>query len=250
MVKDEFLTAQRSFEYFQGILKDAGIDIPQGSSILDFGCGTGCLVSVMRKNGLNAFGVDVEDRFLGQGSSAAERILRRIGIENYMIPFEDETFDFVFSNQVLEHVKDIRLVLSEIRRVLKPGGFCLHVFPTKYRFLESHTYVPFAGIINSYGYLFFWALSGIRNSYQKKYGSSKTASINREYLLNQTNYKSPAQMRENFRHYFTCVRHVESLAIKNGGLRHVYPLVRFLIIGGWLYRYFYNCCLFAEKSRA
>ena len=37
-------------------------------------------------------------------------------------PFEDSTFDFVFHNQVFEHVPDLDKALQEIRRVLKSLG--------------------------------------------------------------------------------------------------------------------------------
>ncbi len=43
------------------------------------------------------------------------------------LSFEDETFDAVVSDQVLEHVEgDPRLAVSEMFRVLKPNGICLH----------------------------------------------------------------------------------------------------------------------------
>lgn len=38
------------------------------------------------------------------------------------IPFQDNTFDVVIANHVLEHVDDDRLALSELRRVLRPNG--------------------------------------------------------------------------------------------------------------------------------
>ncbi|HVP37453.1 MAG TPA: methyltransferase domain-containing protein [Terriglobales bacterium] len=42
------------------------------------------------------------------------------------LPFIDNSFDFVVSNAVLEHVADISSALSEIRRVLKPDGITYH----------------------------------------------------------------------------------------------------------------------------
>lgn len=41
------------------------------------------------------------------------------------MPFEDESFDLVMANHVLEHVGDDRRAISEIRRVLKPGGHAI-----------------------------------------------------------------------------------------------------------------------------
>lgn len=38
------------------------------------------------------------------------------------LPFEDSSFDLVLCAEVLEHVRDVQLLLSETRRVLRPGG--------------------------------------------------------------------------------------------------------------------------------
>ena len=38
------------------------------------------------------------------------------------LPFSDGAFDAVYCKQVLEHVRDVQLFLSEVRRVLRPGG--------------------------------------------------------------------------------------------------------------------------------
>lgn len=50
-------------------------------------------------------------------------IVRRM--EDGAIPFSDETFDIVVSNQAMEHVPDLDFSLSEVDRVLAPGGLVL-----------------------------------------------------------------------------------------------------------------------------
>lgn len=42
------------------------------------------------------------------------------------LPFADNSFDLVVSHEVLEHIADIPQAISEIKRVLKPGGFTYH----------------------------------------------------------------------------------------------------------------------------
>lgn len=49
------------------------------------------------------------------------------------IPFEENSFDMILCNHVLEHVADDRKVISEFQRVLRPGGFAILQVP-----LESH----------------------------------------------------------------------------------------------------------------
>lgn len=49
------------------------------------------------------------------------------------LPFEGNTFDVILCNHVLEHVPEDRKAMSEIYRVLKPGGFALLQVPISYR---------------------------------------------------------------------------------------------------------------------
>ena len=54
------------------------------------------------------------------------------------LPYPDNSFDFIVSYDVFEHVRDLRIVMGEVSRVLKPGGRLLAVFPQFYQPLESH----------------------------------------------------------------------------------------------------------------
>ena len=48
------------------------------------------------------------------------------------IPFSDESFDLVFSSNVLEHVNDVGSLLTESRRVLCREGMAIHILPSPY----------------------------------------------------------------------------------------------------------------------
>lgn len=48
------------------------------------------------------------------------------------IPFEDNRFDVIFCNHVLEHVEDAHRCMTELHRVLKPGGFGILQVPIDY----------------------------------------------------------------------------------------------------------------------
>lgn len=61
-----------------------------------------------------------------------ESPLAKVKMDLHQIPFEDNSFDVVFCNHVLEHVRDDQQCMSEIRRVLRPTGFALCQSPQRY----------------------------------------------------------------------------------------------------------------------
>ena len=129
--------------------------------ILDFGCGEGHLVQAFNSLGYDAYGADVIDC-----PALDEEHFRKISFAPYRLPFEDNTFDYVYSTSVFEHVLNTEEALKEIYRVLKPGGVTVHSLPSRYRIIEPHIKVPFGGLIQSSGWLKLWAALGIRNEFQ------------------------------------------------------------------------------------
>lgn len=115
------------------------------ASILDYGCGDGTIVSLLRAGGRQAFGCDVFYDGGSYRSTVAPGLLAAGVIRDMpagVIPHPDATFDLVMSNQVFEHVPDLDAVLDEIRRVLKPGGVLLFLFPDRSIWREGHCGVP------------------------------------------------------------------------------------------------------------
>ncbi|MBN2388285.1 MAG: class I SAM-dependent methyltransferase [Anaerolineales bacterium] len=111
-------------------------------SVLDFGCGRGNMVRHMHSLGYDAWGCDISPAWEGRTESPVER-LRLIDQEPYRLPFDDDTFDLVFSTSVLEHARNTEELFSEIRRILKPGGISMHFFPGKwYLPYEPHVRIP------------------------------------------------------------------------------------------------------------
>jgi ubiquinone/menaquinone biosynthesis C-methylase UbiE len=221
------MKAQKFVQTHKNILHEKGFEITPDSRILDFGCGAGREVYLFRQMGYKAHGCDIKDVFDDMQKqceqeklvSNGEVVFRKIDMNNYRLPFDDDSFDYVFSNQVFEHVQNYQEALSEIYRVLKPGGCSLHFFPARYRPVEPHVFVPFAGVFRSYGYLLFWAFMGIRNSFQKGFGFKKVAKANLEYLTTRTTYFTAAKIHDKVFNQFGNVSFVEKYFIKYGGGR-------------------------------
>lgn len=124
-----------------------------GKRILDFGCGWGGETAWLAERAAHATGVDISQDALDQARRyAQQRNLTNLDfalIDDHRLPLPDNTFDAVFSTNVFEHVMNPRLALTEIHRVLKPGGRFITTFgPLFYSPLGYHvpwaTQVPFA----------------------------------------------------------------------------------------------------------
>lgn len=115
-----------------------------GPAILDFGCGKGEVVVEGLRRELDIWGVDVYREGGYRAFAEATGLLggRIKAITDGRIPFADGRFDVVLSNQVFEHVEPLGELLGEIRRVLKPGGALLAIFPTRECLVECHVNMP------------------------------------------------------------------------------------------------------------
>jgi SAM-dependent methyltransferase len=100
-------------------------NVRAGSRVLDLGCGAGMLALLKRKD-VTLVGCDLSE----ECALAARRNGYDAGLASRLacLPFNDASFDYVVSLDVLGHVvaEEKDAVLSEIRRVLRPGGVTLH----------------------------------------------------------------------------------------------------------------------------
>jgi SAM-dependent methyltransferase len=94
--------------------------------ILDVGCGTGANLLMLSKYGA-AEGVDISEDAL---AFCRERGLDKVKLgAAEELPYEDGTFDLVTAFDVVEHMDNDLAGLSEMRRVLRPGGRVLLFVP-------------------------------------------------------------------------------------------------------------------------
>ena len=79
----------------------------------------------------------------------------------YAYPFIDESFDFIFSRAVIEHVFNHIEFAQENFRVLKDGGIAIHYFPSKFSLIECHTGILFGALFQNIQYYKFMCNLGL-----------------------------------------------------------------------------------------
>jgi SAM-dependent methyltransferase len=215
------------------IAKEFGCEINHNSIIMDFGCGSGKMVQELRNLGYEAYGCGTQFIYpegVDTTGMLKRNIIRPIDIKNYRLPFESNSFDFIFSHSVFEHVRNYSESISEIARVLKPSGYCIHFFPPRYRLLEGHVYVPFSSVFHPMPWLQLWTTLGIRNVWTSKMDARASATWFYNYLEGQTNYLKKIELHEHFRKHFDEVRFCEDILLKHseGKGKYLFAMSKFI----------------------
>lgn len=139
------------------VMQLAAESVSRPSAILDVGCGTGRLLRLAEERYPSArlFGVDAATKMVKQAEAALPKgsvIRLQQGVAEHL-PFLDAQFDLVFSTLTFHHWEDQTKGISEVARVLAPGGrwlvadimpagligsvirlFRIHQFPARHKF--------------------------------------------------------------------------------------------------------------------
>lgn len=107
----------------------AAAHVAAGDRVLDLGCGEGDLTAVLAQTGARALGVDVAPAALERARRRHPQLTFGLTPIDGPLAFDDGSFDVVWSSEVIEHVADTARWLSEVRRVLVPGGRLLVTTP-------------------------------------------------------------------------------------------------------------------------
>jgi 2-polyprenyl-6-hydroxyphenyl methylase / 3-demethylubiquinone-9 3-methyltransferase len=129
------------FAYFRDVLtrqSNARVSEVGELRALDIGCGGGFLAEEFAALGCHVTGIDPSPVSIGAARTHAAA--RGLPIDYLVgsgeqLPARDSAFDLAYCCDVLEHVSDLDLVISETARVLKPGG--LYLFDTINRTARS-----------------------------------------------------------------------------------------------------------------
>ena len=104
-----------------GVMEQIAALVPEGSRVLDLGCGKGELLAYLKdKRGCTGYGVELDDANLlacvQRGVNAIQ-----LNLEEGLSIFEDQSFDVVLQLETLQHLRNTELMLRETARVGRIG---------------------------------------------------------------------------------------------------------------------------------
>lgn len=111
------------------------IKLPKNGRILDFGCGTGVFTNLLKSKfpDCEVVGCEITNIAI---KIARQKYKNCVFLTNDEVLSLKDSFDFVFTHHVLEHVPSIEITLKEISDVCKSEAFVLHILPCG----NSHSY--------------------------------------------------------------------------------------------------------------
>jgi SAM-dependent methyltransferase len=134
--------------FFGGIAEDIEAKAAKGDRVLEVGSGPGHLsIRMARQLGLDVTGLDLDPAMIEVARANAERAAGQDRQPSFVLgdvaalPFPDASFDLVVSTLSMHHWSDPRAGLSEIGRVLRPGGRVL-VWDLRPGLVPLHRHVP------------------------------------------------------------------------------------------------------------
>ena len=99
--------------------------------ILEIGCGIGSVVFNLSEQGYDVVGTDISGEAINYGLKKYGDVKLEVQAAE-TLPYEDKSFDKVLSFDLFEHIAATDTHLSEVRRVLRPGGCYMFQTPNKY----------------------------------------------------------------------------------------------------------------------
>jgi 2-polyprenyl-3-methyl-5-hydroxy-6-metoxy-1,4-benzoquinol methylase len=99
--------------------------LPPNQDLLEIGAGAGWQARQLMDAGYTVSAVDIAGSFY-----ESSQVFPVKQYDGRKLPYDDESFDIVFTSNVLEHVVDLEALHSEVRRVLRPHGLVIHVLPS------------------------------------------------------------------------------------------------------------------------
>lgn len=178
----------------------SGLELKKRDKIVDIGCGRGFYVNLLSQLNLDleVFGLDLNEKYLEVAKSLkGKRFYLKKG-SALNLPFKANSFDKAIASEILEHLGNDQKAISEIYRVLKPGGIALISVPNKnYPFLWDPLNWILEKFFSKHVPANIWWLAGIWADHVRLYEESelktklKKAGFKVEKCWHSTHYCFP-----------------------------------------------------------
>jgi ubiquinone/menaquinone biosynthesis C-methylase UbiE len=162
----------------------------RGARVADLGCGSGAFTELLRRHGYASVGLDISPRLIALGRSKyADLDLIEGDAEN--LPFGAEEFDGVLLSGLLHHFPDPSRLITEVHRVLKPGGRFVSFDPNRlnpfmylYRDRSSPFYSP-VGVTENERPILAWRVAEIFRSQNFRVQTDYLAGLAYRYVASR-----------------------------------------------------------------
>jgi ubiquinone/menaquinone biosynthesis C-methylase UbiE/uncharacterized protein YbaR (Trm112 family) len=142
---------QELFEHREHLaVREMPIGSLAGRRVLEIGSGGGAHAALFNRRGAEMVALDVTpDRVVATARKLDDGATPSLSLQGdaRRLPFPDAWFDIVYSNGVLHHSPDIRASVSEVYRVLKPGGRAVAMLYARHSFLYQGVLFPIRGVL-------------------------------------------------------------------------------------------------------
>lgn len=91
-------------------------------TVIDLGCGTGFFTELLASKFEHVIGVDISSKMLNFTQQNRQGVDLLVAGDAYQLPFQNNSIDLIYSNLVIQWCSNLPHVISELIRVLKPGG--------------------------------------------------------------------------------------------------------------------------------
>ena len=120
----------------------------QGTTLLEPGVGRGEFLRIFKNLGMKVSGLDIDDQ---AKELSPDMDILVLNAHSSAWPYDDNSFDFIYSKSFVEHLNDPKKYFSESFRILKPGGTLITLTPdweSQYKtFYDDYTHVsPFTSV--------------------------------------------------------------------------------------------------------
>ncbi len=155
-----FLSAREDYDTnnFSNLVGDTLIKlarkqrVPLSGKVLDFGCGPGILLEKLLTAGATCQGVEISPATAKMATQRLQHEPQFLGVtllEDLPLPMENNSFDVIFLLETIEHLlnDELNVVLRELWRMLKPGGYIIITTPNEENLIPGNVICPECGCI-------------------------------------------------------------------------------------------------------